>query len=188
MKKRDPLPAAPKARESLGLLTIMSRELAHRHGVDYVHIAAFAIDVDRAREGIEVDPEAIEWPFAWEILLTEAFLLQCVDPTREAHRQLIEDTCLEVFDHGPGEPRLGDHVVFAVFDAVSRAAWPPDWEPIFEGWKAKPKALIDELSRLRSRGADLVSTLATGVLELPMEPPLAPSTQAALEALSQRHS
>ncbi len=188
MKKRAPLPAAPKTRQSLGLITIMNRELARRHGVDYVHIAAFAIDVDRAREGVEVDPEATEWPFAWEVLLTEAFLIQFVDPSREQHRLLIEDTCLEIFDHGPGEPRLGDHLVFAIFDAISRAAWPPDWEPIFGGWKANPKDLVDELAQLRSKGSGLVQELATGVLELPMDPPLAPSTEAALQALQARGS
>ena len=184
MKKRNPLPTAPAARESLGLVTIMSRELAQRHGVDYVHIAAFAIDVDRAREGIEVDPEATEWPFAWEILLTEAFLLSRIEPTEERHRLLVEDLCLEIFDHGPGEPRLGDHLLFAIFDAISRAAWPPDWEPIFEGWKAKPKPLIDRLAELRAEGSELIHELSARILELPMDPPLAPSTLSALSTMS----
>jgi len=174
MKRKAPLPLADEAPKSLGLSTIMSADLASLHGVDYVHIAALAIDLDRIREGIEIDPEAREWPFAWDVYLTELFLLERVNPQVDAHRRLVEDLCWSIFEFGPGDPRLGGQILFAIYGAVDSGVWPAEWMRLFDGWPGKPTDLMKELKHLRSQGSALRVELAQNLLTVPVDPPVAP--------------
>ncbi|MBC7174127.1 MAG: hypothetical protein H5U40_16915, partial [Polyangiaceae bacterium] len=112
---KKPLPTMAPEDEGLGFDTIMDPALAMRWGIPYVHLAAFAIDLDRLREHVEDDdPEGI-WPFGFEVFLTEMHLLGAIDPDEPDHLQIIEDICLGILDHGPDEdPPLGSQIVFAV--------------------------------------------------------------------------
>ena len=73
MKGKRALPSVAPEQTALGLPTIMDRELAAAHGVTYVHLAVFAIDVDRV---YWLEPEHEGLPFGWEVFLTEQFLLR----------------------------------------------------------------------------------------------------------------
>ena len=176
MTRKSPLPIASEAPRSLGLKTIMSRDLAALHGIDYVHIAAFAIDLDRIREGIEIDPSAKEWPFGWEVFLTECFLRERLDPTIESHQRLVEDLCWSIFEFGPGDPRLGGQVLFAVYSAIHSGAWPASWKKLFHGWLGKPDGLMAELEALQPRADELRTELSQLLVHIPVEPPMAPTS------------
>jgi hypothetical protein len=90
------LPQLEKAREGLGRPTVMDRALAARHGVPYVHLAVFAIDVDRVREATESDDDPR--PFAWEVFLTARYLAWRCDPSDESTRAMLEDATNAVLE------------------------------------------------------------------------------------------
>lgn len=173
------LPRLSPAQEKLGLPTIMDRALAAKHGAPYVHLAAFAIDVDRVREAVEGygDPR----PFGWEVLLTEAYLLARFGADAGA---LLEDAVLSILD---GEPdALGGQLAFAVWDALERGELPAELRRAFASWRARPKELSRALGELWPDAPRLVAELARGCLEAPLEPPLAPPTREALERMAAR--
>lgn len=173
------LPRIDPAREKLGLPTIMDRALAARHGAPYVHLAAFAIDVDRVREAVEGydDPR----PFGWEVLLTEAYLLERF--AGEGATALLEDAVLSILD---GEPdALGGQLAFAVWDAIERGELPVALRRAFASWRTRPKELVKELAKLWPRAHELVPELARDCLEAGIEPPLAPPTREALERMAE---
>ncbi|MGF1465844.1 MAG: hypothetical protein ACFCGT_06895 [Sandaracinaceae bacterium] len=178
MSDRRRLPVA-SAREGLGAPTIMDRALAARHGVAYVHLVVFAIDLDRVRG--EVEGRA-EWPFGWEVFLTQAYLLERLSPGADpAHRELLEDTVLSVLEGRPDA--LGGQLAFAVWDALARGCLPEALRPAFRGWRGQPgEDLAADLEALRARGEPLRRHLAGAVLEVPLDPPPAPPTRATLEA------
>ncbi len=195
-KKR--LPTMEPEHEGLGHDTIMDVGLASRWGVPYVHLAAFAIDLDRIRELVEDQEEregaaAAEgaeegreapWPFAFEVFLTEMHLLGAIDPDVPDHLQMLEDICLGILDHGPlDEPPLGSQIVFAVYDAVERGALPESLRSAFASWKEPPRALLEGIEPLFENPEVETADLALACLELEMTPPLAPPTRAALEAM-----
>lgn len=164
----------------------MDRGLAHRYGADYVHLVAFAIDVDRVREALEEDdPEYDEgegaWPFAWEVFLTEAYLVAHLDPESPVHRDLVAETLDAILEVGPAE-LLGSQLVFAVYDAVSRGAWPRETERVFRLWKREPKDLVRGLAAHWEDAAALRHDLAEACLDADVDPPLVAPTRAALEA------
>lgn len=176
MAKKSLLRLAP-TQEKLGLTTIMDRALAAQHGVPYVHLAVFAIDVDRVREEVEGYDDSR--PFGWEVALTEHYLLERFGAEDHA---LIEDAVLAILD---GEPHaLGSQLVFAVWDAVQRGELPDTLRTAFESWRARPDALVKELAALRS-DPELIPALAQGCLSVELSPPLAPPTVEALSALAQ---
>lgn len=155
----------------------MDRALAVRHGASYVHLAAFAIDVDRVREAVEgpADPR----PFGWDVLLTQAYLLPRI-ATEEV--SLVEDTVLSILD---GEPdALGGQLAFAVWDGVERGELPGELRAAFRSWRARPKELAKQLAKLRAQGPELVAELASGCLDAELDPPLAPPTREALERMA----
>jgi len=169
------------AREKLGLTTVMDRALAARHGVPYVHLAAFAIDVDRIREHVEGydDPR----PFGWEVLLTEHYLLERFGAE---DRVLLEDAVLAILE---GEPEaLGGQLAFAVWDAVVRGELPDDLRAAFKSWREQPDELVKDLASLWAEAPRLARELAEGCLAVELDPPLAPPTRLALEAMTQRHA
>lgn len=177
MAKKSLLRVAP-AQEKLGLPTIMDRALAARHGVAYVHLVAFAIDVDRVREAVEGydDPR----PFGWEVFLTEAYLLARFGAE---HRALLEDVVLSILD---GEPdALGSQLAFSVWDALERGALPRELRDAFKSWRARPDELVRALAKLWEKGDALVRELAESTLAVELEPPLAPPTREALAAMAQ---
>ncbi len=167
------LPRLGPAQEKLGLPTIMDRALAARHGVAYVHLAAFAIDLDRVREAVEGydDPR----PFGWEVLLTEVYLVARFGPDDTS---ILEDAVLSVLD---GEPdALGGQLPFAVWDAVERGELPRSLREAFRSWRARPHELVEALAKLWARGDDLIRELAKRALDVELDPPLAPPTREAL--------
>ncbi len=173
------LPRLAPAQEKLGLPTIMDRALAAKHGAPYVHLAAFAIDVDRVREAVEGygDPR----PFGWEVLLTEVYVLARFGRDGGA---LLEDVVLSILE---GEPdALGGQLAFAVWDAVERSELPVELRRAFASWRARPKELVRALGKLWPDAPRLAAELAGGCLEAPLDPPLAPPTREALERMAAR--
>lgn len=163
----------------------MDRALAQTYGVPYVHLAVFAIDIDRAREQIEDDGADDDLPMGWEVFLTERFLDARHDASTEAGRTLLEDAVLGIFDLPPNdEPVFGSQLPFAVWHALGRGALPAELKATFDAWKAKPKELGVELDRLYLTKDESTRVLARRCLEAPLSPPLAPPAREALEALA----
>ena len=179
---RHKLPTVAPRSEGLGQPTIMDRALASRHGAPYVHLAVFAIDVDRVHDALD-DPETPH-PFGWEVFLLERYMLDRLDPRASDERAMIEDVVLGVLEGEPGEPVMGSQLPFAVWDAIARGVWPDDMRSMFRGWKARPKKLVAELAPLWAEPERRTRELARLCLETPMEPPLAPPTLDALRAMS----
>ena len=174
MTRRRKLPlASPDT--SLGLPTIMDRDLAAAHGVEYVHLAVFSIDIDRV---YWLEPELASLPFGWEVFLTEWYLLS--RKLGDAG-DMLEAICGTLLEETPGEPPLGGQLVFAIYDALTRGALPESLRTVFRAWKQPPRELLNSLAGLHARGADAARTLAEHCLNAELEPPLAPPTRAALE-------
>lgn len=169
------------AQEGLGVHNIMDPALAARHGVPYVHLAAFAIDVDRVLELAEDDDPR---PFGWEVFLTEVYMLARLDPRREEHRALVEDVCLGLLETDPGDALLGAQLPFAVYDAVQRGVWPAELREIFRSWRGRGEKFVERLAPLWQEPDALARALARGCLEADLSPPLAPPTREALEAIA----
>jgi hypothetical protein len=169
------LAQAPQGAERLGLPTIMDRALAAKHGVRYVHLAAFAIDIDRVREASESQRD--ERPFGWEVFLTECFLLETIDPASEGDAALLEDALLSVLELREGEEVLGTQLPFAVWHAVEKRGWPTDLSRALRHWKAKPEQLGKDLDGFFLEHLSARKALAEGCLSLELAPPLAPPTQ-----------
>lgn len=179
--KKPSLPVVGPEAEGLGAPTIMDRALASRHGVRYVHLAVFAIDVDRVRA--EAEDEDLDAPFGWEVFLTERYLIDRFDPRRDEDRQLIEDVCISIFERPTEqEPPLGAQITFAVFDAIERGAWPAELAVLFQAWGRKAKKLVSELAPLWQSPGDHARELANACLGMDIDPPLAdPTVEALLE-------
>ena len=178
-KKRRLARAGPEL-EGLGRPSIMDRHLASTHGVPYVHLAVFAIDVDRIREEVEDldDPR----PFGWEVFLTECYLLARFDPIRQpVQRVLIEDVVLGALEGA--RDALGSQIAFAVWGLVVRERFPQNLGEAFASWSARPDELVKELTPLFAREAETRRALAAGCLEVSLTPPCAPPTLEALRAL-----
>jgi len=161
----------------------MDPGLAAQHGVAYVHLAAFAIDVDRVREQVEGydDPR----PFGWEVFLVEQYLVDRFDPSRRPEEVLIfEDVVLGILDGDPAA--LGSQVVFSIWDLIQRDRFPKRLEGAFKGWRSRPKALLKDLDALFADEARHRAELAAGCLAVELSPPLAPPTIEALESLATR--
>lgn len=177
MKRKTSLPLASPNQTGLGLPTIMDRELAAAHGSAYVHLAVFAIDVDRV---YWLDPEDNRLPFGWEVFLTEHYLLAWASATG-THAEVIEAVCAPLLEETPGEPPLGGQIVFAVYDAVVRGALPQALTGLFTGWRNPPRELVSVLQELHNTSDASAQQLAKHCLEASVEPPLAPPTRQALE-------
>jgi hypothetical protein len=179
MTRKRSLPLAP-AQTGLGLPTIMDRDLVAAHGVKYVHLAVFAIDIDRV---YWLEPEHPTLPFGWEVFLTEWFLL-AHDPELEQERcDLLAAICGTLLDESPGEPPLGGQIVFAIYDAVKRGALPEQLATLFSNWRNPPRELVTQLATLHARGADNARSLANHCLSVDIEPPLAPPTRETLQRI-----
>ena len=172
--------------EGLGRPTIMDRALAAKHGIPYVHLAAFSIDVDRAFESFAYDTDST-LPFGWEVLLTETYLLERFDPSKDDERIIVEDACISVLEEEPGEAVLGTQLPFAVYDATRRKIWPPELAVTFTQWRKPPDRLVRELGRLwESDPREHARLFARACLGAKLSPPLAPPTVEALRAMIAR--
>lgn len=176
------LPQLAAGADGMGRPTIMDRALAQDYGVRYVHLAVFAIDVDRVAESA---PGEAELPMGWEVWLTEYLLLQELGEPSPAELAMLEDMCLSVLDQEGGEPPpLGGQWCFAVYDAVERGALPASLGKVFARWRSKPKPLLRELEALWSEPEANARRFALYCLAQPLQPPLAPPTLEALQELA----
>ena len=166
----------------LGQATIMDRALAHRYGAPYIHLAAFAIDIDRVNQRI-----GDQLPFAWEVWLTEFSLKRLMDSVKHDPTSMLEDTCLAILDlprPKPGElGALGGQLAFALYTAVARGIVPARLGHCFAVWKKPPVELIDDVAALEQTEG-LAAELARRCLEAPLDPPLVAPVRAALEELA----
>jgi hypothetical protein len=176
MKRKRLLPSVQSEQSGLGLPTIMDRDLAATHGVLYVHLAVFAIDIDRV---YWQDPEDSSLPFGWEVFLTECFLLQHLHDEPGSH-ELLEALCVPLLEETPGEPPLGGQIVFAIYDAVRSAQLPPALSKLFSTWQNPPRELLSALDELDATRAQALPVLAQHCLSAELTPPLAPPTREAL--------
>ncbi|MFW5925164.1 MAG: hypothetical protein ACOCV4_03300 [Myxococcota bacterium] len=183
MSKR--LPTIEPARERLGAPTIMDPDLAARHGVPYVHLAVFAIDVDRVRQLLEAQEADAELPFAWEVFLTEVYLLTFLDLGDEGGRAMVEEACAPALEPGRAahEPPLGGQLPFAVYDAVARGEAPSELGDLFRRWRKRPEDLVRQLAPLWEDPAPHIAALADLCIDTPVDPPLAEPTARALDEL-----
>jgi hypothetical protein len=175
---RRSLPQAPAGAERLGTPTIMERALAVKHGVPYVHLTVFAIDVDRVREATEEQDDAR--PFGWEVFLTECYLLEALDPRDEAILALVEDVLLAILELPPGQEVLGTQLPFAVWHAVRSRGWPAAAARALAGWKGRPEPLGQDLDALFAQHAAERAALAHTCLAAPLSPPLSAPTEEVL--------
>lgn len=181
MEKPRQLKVVGAGDNKLGRPTIMDRALAARWGAPYVHLAAFAIDIDRVHQ---LEPSL---PFGWEVYLTELQLARLTaDATRDP-TQMLEDVTLAVLDlprpSGDELPPLGSQLPFAVYTAVGRGILPNKLGSCFQVWKKPPVDLLDDVNEL-ARDEQLAARLARHCLAAPIHPPLAPPTREALEAIA----
>ena len=176
------LPQLAPKKEGLGRQTIMDRALASKHGATYVHLAAFAIDIDRVRDALEDldDPR----PFGWEVFLTEVYLLERLAvETDPIARTIVEDVVLGVLEGDRGVEVLGSQLPFAVWDAIERGEWPSELRACFRGWKGRPTDLTRELAPLWADRERHVRELSEHCLGAELDPPLAPPTLESLRGL-----
>lgn len=182
------LPQVQAAAERLEIPTILDRSLAGLHGSDYVRLCAFAIDIDRI---YVVEPDGLPLPFGWEVFITECFALARIDPVQETHHALLEDTCLSILEQSPDDQGYGSQLLFAVYDAIERGLYPASLRPVFRSWRKRPKQLLEALARTwasepTAQLASLARHCLSPEVETELTPPLAPSSRAALEAMSAR--
>jgi hypothetical protein len=179
------LPQLQAHESRLEIPTILDRGLSGLHGADYVRLCAFAIDVDRS---YMVDPESPGLAFGWEVFTTECFALHLIDPAREAHHVLLEDTCLSILEQSPDDQGYGSQLLFAVYHAVERDIYPASLRPLFRTWRKRPKQLLKALDALWEHPTERLAAHATYCLSpkvtAGLSPALTPATKAALELMA----
>jgi hypothetical protein len=151
----------------------MQRALAARHGVAYVHLAVFAIDVDRLHRVL-----GDTLPLGWEVLLTERYLRH-VGAGVDA--QMVEDACRAAME--PGDA-LGGQLPFAVYRATRAGTVPFVLDHVFRSWHSLPDQLMAALDVLDSADPALIARLATTCIEASLDPPIAEPTRDALRAMT----
>ena len=182
-KARRHLPQANPEAQRLGLPTIMNPELAQRYGARYVHWAVFAIDVDRAAQG-DLGYSDVEETLGWEVFLTEYWMVSHLDPSDRNVVSLVEETCFDILDDAQAAHRLGSQLVFAVWNAAKRDAWPTCTAALFEQqWSGDRTQLAASLKQLWTDPDKAAEYWSGYCLQIPFDPPMARSTRAALEAM-----
>jgi hypothetical protein len=183
VSKKKALPVVKSGDQKLGRATIMDRALAQKYGAPYVHLAAFAIDVDRVHR---LDFDRSSQPFAWEVFLTELRLARFMDETTSDPTHLLEDMCLSVMDLPRPEQGsqgvLGAQFPFAIYAGVAHDHLPTSLGNCFHSWKKPPIDLLSDLEVLAAR-PNLIATLARHCLAAPLDPPLAEPVRVALRAM-----
>jgi hypothetical protein len=183
VSERKRLSVLSPADAKLGRPTIMDRTLALQYGTDYVHLAAFAIDVDRVRAAYETDPSL---PFAWEVALTEVRLVRFLDECSCDPSRLLEDACLAVMDlPRPAEEEAGHYgaqLPFALYTGWARGLLPESLESCFQAWRKLPEDLYGDVTSVLDT-AGMTQKLAKRCLSATLNPPLVPPVQAYLEKM-----
>jgi hypothetical protein len=191
MKRRRVLHRAERGKTKLELPTIMDRGLAQKHGAPYIHLAAFAIDIDRLFAAVAPDDEddigltgetPEELPFGWEVFLTSA-RVRALDPGDPKVLAMLEEACAFVLDQAPDEQGYGSQLVFGVYDAVKRGALPQQLADLFRSWRGRPKQLDRALDQLWKDPAALPA-IAARCTAITLDPPLAPPTRTALQQMA----
>ena len=162
----------------------MNRVLAAQHGSAYVQLAVFAIDVDRVYVEHSADPRLA---FAWEVFVTECYVLGRVAPDDQGALGMLEDACIAVLEQPPDEQGFGSQLLFAVYDAVERGFYAQALAAVFARWRKRPRQLRKALDALWRAPAAELAACARACLAQPLEPPLAPPTRQALEAMVAGH-
>jgi len=171
------------APSGLGLVTIMDRDLALRLGAPYVKLAAFAIDLYRLRVMFDEIGDDEHWPFGWEVLLTERALLRALPTTGDDDViDFVDAICTSIFERAAEGEILGAQIVFSAYAAFERGALPAKVRPTFFHWKKKPTELVAAVRKIESDPGN-VAALIDQCLAEELDPPLAPTTHAELEAL-----
>jgi hypothetical protein len=180
--KKKGLRVARPADTKLGRATIMDRALAHKYGAPYVHLAAFAIDIDRVHR---LEGERSTLPFAWEVYLTEMRLARFMDEATVDPSTMFEDMCLSVMDLPAARETqgvLGAQLPFAFYVGLAHDHLPTRVGTCFQGWKKPPIELIEETGKL-AETSGLLAKLAQHCLGAGLEPPLVEPVRVALEAM-----
>lgn len=167
-----------KEEQGLGRDTIMNPWMAANFGSEYVHLAAFAIDVDRIQEAVEEDPMA-KWPDGWEVFLTEYYLLGLLEPMSDEYLFLLRKACEEIVGDQEAGMLLGAQLPFAVYDASARGFLPEGLKSVFSQWESVE--LPEELNEFWNAPNIEAADLAEACLEIELHPPLSPTTRVALE-------
>lgn len=160
----------------------MDRALAQRYGAPYVHLAAFAIDIDRVHR---LEDERSTLPFAWEVFLTEMRLMRFMDEAQVDPASMFEDMCLAVMDlPRPRESQgpLGAQLPFAMYVGVAHQHLPSRVGACFHAWKKPPVELIEDTAKLAAQ-TGLMASLATHCLSAALDPPLVDPVKQALLAM-----
>ena len=173
--------AAPNA-VGLGQATIMDRALAAQYGVTYVHLSAFAIDVDRVF--MATDDET-ELPFGWEVLLCLAYILRAVDSEAEEGRGLLEESCAHVLSFAPGDAPLGSLLAFAVYVGARCGRVNAALLSSFSSWKTKGLRQLEAAAREFLVAPDpVLQHCARHCIDTAMTPPVSPPTLAVLREMA----
>ena len=181
---KRPLQQARPGSVALGQSTIMDRDLAAQHGVPYVHLSAFAIDVDRV---FVETPDSAALPLGWEVALCLGYVLGRIDTAHEELRNMVEDTCLHILSFAPGEAPLGSELAFATYCGVQLQLLPSELGAVFRAWKRKPKQLVQAVEVLFADNPDqALATFANHCLQSSLPVPLSPPSLDTLQAMSQR--
>ncbi len=169
----------------------MDRALALKYGAPYIHMAAFAIDIDRVLQHAgERDPR----PFAWEVFLTAAYLEHAAsEHPDERSEEMLEEAALSILDRQPGDVPLGAQLAFAIYDLLRRGKLPEQFESVFRQWRV-PLKRGSKKRRIQTPDKDVdalfkdhvanAAKLAASCLKEAIDPPLAPPTRKSLEALA----
>jgi len=186
VKKRS-LKTLDEGSIGLGRATIMDAALAARHGVRYVHLAAFAIDLDRLVEAADELDEGGDagLPFGFEVFMMEVGLLSLLDVEEEDDLSLLEDVAVSIFEtlDPEEEPPLGASLLFAIHDALVRGELPDRLSSLFIGWEGDSSELTKELEPLFIDPDLEAAAIARVCLEMEIHPPLAPPTREILAAM-----
>ena len=88
---------------------------------------------------------------------------------------LVEDAVQAVLDRpATDDAPLGAQLPFAVYDLVRRGLWPEDALSLFDQWRKKPDASLDDLQPLWADALVAAGELAHACLQCDLEPPAAP--------------
>ena len=160
----------------------MDPELAQRFGVAYVHLVAFAIDIDRIHEATQDDPDGV-WPFGWEVFLSEIHMLGMFDPAVPEERELVVTVCEGIMQLPKDSLAFGAQLPFCLYDAITRGEWPEEDRSVFRSWKDGPDELTEALKPLWVDANVEANDLALACTEVVMHPAISPPSRQALDAM-----
>ena len=142
-----------------------------RHGARHFRFLVDEVDLHAVDDGREL------------VELVELALLRALPGTGEDDViDFVDAICTSIFERAAEGEILGAQIVFSAYSAFERGALPAKVRPTFFHWKKKPAELV---AAVRAIEADTgkVRALIDQCLAEDLDPPLAPTTRAELEAL-----